>query len=154
METLVKERIASVFSSVNKVEKINPHVPTEDELINSFLDSINALKKELKKHTKQLDNINENLEVLSWATVAPHSKETIDQIIPLFTKINEVHKVLIKKYLRFDALRKKGILKEELKAFKGAIDDLKEICSDLKDVYLNLPSNEEFKATTKSLSQL
>ncbi len=59
---------------------------------------------------------------------------------------------LIRQYVGFDFLRKKGIAKEEIKNFKKSIDGLKESYSDLESVFFFLPEISEFKETTKLLS--
>lgn len=51
-----------------------------------------------------------------------------------------------------NAIRKKGIAKEEVNEFKNAIDELKETYFDLASVFFFLPKMPEFVETTKQLS--
>ncbi len=51
-----------------------------------------------------------------------------------------------------NVIRSKGIAKEEIKNFKSAIDDLKDVASDLESRFFFLPKIPDFQETTKELS--
>lgn len=59
---------------------------------------------------------------------------------------------MIHQYVLMGKLRKNGIAKEEIKAFKNAIDELKESYEDLESVFFFLPKMPDFTDTTKKLS--
>lgn len=51
-------------------------------------------------------------------------------------------------------LRKKGVAKTEIKAFKASIDDLLDVAADLESRFFYLPKIEGFEETSRELSLL
>ena len=70
----------------------------------------------------------------------------------LISAIKDLRSSLARQYASMSFLRQKGIAKEEIKTFRSAIDELKEVYQDLESVFFFLPKMMEFKETTKLLS--
>jgi hypothetical protein len=70
----------------------------------------------------------------------------------LISSAKDLRTTFIRQYVLLTTFRKKGIAKEEIKNFKSAVDDLKEICDDLESVFFFLPKMPDFNETTKQLS--
>ena len=63
-----------------------------------------------------------------------------------------LHSSLIRQYVSFNFIRKKGIAKNEIKDYKSSIEEFKESYSALESVFFFLPKMPEFVETTKQLS--
>ena len=154
METAVKDKIASVMGKMNEVREIEEkHVPTQEE-IDNFLDAINGIKGDLIKSTSSMLKVTEILEELSWFDRKQMSEPEKESLDTIFKDIGELHPLFIKRYLALTTLRLKGIAKDEIKAYKNAIDDLKEISEDVKYTLYNIGENDDFNSITSSLSLL
>lgn len=146
-----KLKIQNTFSSVRDFsfsEKRNPL--SEDEINNQLLDTILVLKKTIKNKTKKINEVNEKIEQLTWFNDL--DEECLMLTNDLISAAKDLRSSLIRQYISFDFLRKKGIAKEEIKEFKNAIDELKENYQDLESVFFYLPELPEFVETTKQLS--
>ena len=146
-----KTEIENTFSSVRILsfdEKKNPL--NNEERINSFLDEINEFKKYINKKVKKLYNINDDIIRLTWFTDL--DEECLMLINDLISSAKDLRTTLIRQYVSMDYIRRKGIAKEEIKNFKNAIDELKEVYEDLESVFFFLPEIPDFIETTKQLS--
>ena len=70
----------------------------------------------------------------------------------LISAAKDLHSTMIRQYVKFAYVRKKGIATEEVKQFKDALDELKESFTDLESVFFFLPKMPEFVETTQELS--
>lgn len=68
--------------------------------------------------------------------------------------VKEYHITLVHRYVEFDKLRTQGFAKAELKEFKTAIDDLKEVNEDIESIFFELPFNKEFQEMNSKLANL
>lgn len=146
-----KLEIQSTFTSVRDfsyTEKKNSL--SEDEINNQFLDAILDLKTSIKEKTSKIHGVNDRMEKLTWFNDL--DEECLMLINDLISSAKDLRSSLIRQYISFDFLRKKGIAKEELKDFKNSIDELKETCQDLESTFFYLPELPEFIETTKQLS--
>ncbi len=146
-----KSIIQNTFTSVRDFsysEKRN--LMSEDEMNNQLLDAILDLKKSIKDKTKRIYEVNENVEKLTWFNDL--DEECLMLTNDLISAAKDLRSSLIRQYISFDFLRKKGVAKEEIKDFKNSIDELKEIYEDLESVFFYLPELPDFVETTKQLS--
>jgi len=153
MECIAKHRVEinEALLSVGRFsfeEKSSPFL-SEDK-INEFLDSINSVKTSLVERTARIQHINEELEKLTWlGEVDDSCKKELNTLISLS---KDLRTTLIRGYILLKPFRDRGIAKEEIKNFKGALDDLKESYDDLESVFFYLPQLPEFKEISKLLS--
>ncbi|PLX08440.1 MAG: hypothetical protein C0596_06170 [Marinilabiliales bacterium] len=152
METAVcKSEIENTFSSLRRMSYDEKNSPLlKEKVINKFLDSINELKKDLQKKSQFVYDINERIEKITWFNDL--DDECLMLINDLISTAKDLHSTLIRQYVSVGFLKLKGIAKEEIKDFKNAIDELKEICQDLESIFFYLPQMPEFVETTKQLS--
>jgi hypothetical protein len=152
MEALYyKDEIKSTFSEIRTVsfeEKKSSSM--QEEQINAFLDAIIDLKSILNNKTQVIESINERIEKITWFTDL--DEECLLLLNDLISSAKDLRTTLVRQYVLLTPFRKKGIAKEEIKNFKSAVDDLKEICDDLESVFFFLPKMPDFNETTKQLS--
>jgi hypothetical protein len=123
-----------------------------NEQANDFLDRIINLKHLIKEKTQNIVSINCKLESLTW--LSNLDDECLLMISDIIANVKELHSLLIHYYTKFDSLRIQGIAKAELKEFKSAIDDLKEINTDVEQVFFMLPSDKSFQEISSKFTQL
>lgn len=151
---LHKNKIDKTYNDVREFSFDEKRAPLMNEKkINLLLDSINNLKKKLSEKTVRLKNLNKSLESLTWFT-EELDMECLMKINDIISASKDLHSSLIRQYTLFNIVRTKGIAKNELKEFKGAVNDLKEISNDIESVFFILPEIEGFKETAHALSLL
>lgn len=146
-----KAEIQETFTSVSDFsyhEKRSPFM--DQERMNAFLDAILEFKAYLSEKTNRIISINAGIEKITWYNDL--DDECLKLINDLISTIKDLRSTLIRQYVSMSLLRDKGIAKEEIKEFKIAVDELKEIYQDLESVFFFLPEMADFKETTKLLS--
>jgi len=146
-----KKEIKKTFSDIRTVsfeEKKSSLM--QEEQINAFLDAIIDLKSVLNQKTQLIESINKRIEKITWFTDL--DEDCLLLINDLISSARDLRTTLVRQYISLSSIRKKGIAKEEIKNFKSAVDDLKEICDDLESVFFFLPQIPMFVETTKLLS--
>lgn len=146
-----KSEILNTFSSVRDFsfkEKQRPLL--DEEQMNGFLDSIIDFKKGLSKKTQNIYDFNERIEKLTWFDDL--DEECLMVANDLISSAKDLRSSLIRQYVNMNIIRSKGIAKNEIKDFKNAIDEFKEIYSDLESALFLLPEMPDFIETTKELS--
>jgi len=148
---------ATVKTEINRTSREIRHISyterkTFNDQVNDLLDKINALKIFLRDKTNIILSINSDLEHLTWYSNL--DDECLELISGIIAMVKDLHSILIRYYVKFDDLRKKGIAKDELKSFKAAIDDLKEINNDVESVFFELPFDKEFQDINHKLALL
>ena len=125
---------------------------SKQEIIDRFLDAIPSLKKILQERTDTLEEMVDKIDHLT--TLGKPSQSALIKINDLISLLRDWHSVLIREYVSLNSIRKLKIAKEEIKAYKSAIDDLKEGYEDLESIYFFLPSMPEFEETTTAISMI
>lgn len=152
METLeYKSEISKTFSIVRSFsfnEKKSPLM--DEETMNTFLDAILSFKSKMKEKAETISTITERMDKLTWFTNP--DEDSLMLLNDLISAAKDVHSSLIRQYVSLTPLRKKGIAREEIKAWKSSIDELKESYEDLESVFFFLPEMPDFVETTKQLS--
>lgn len=143
----ISETLESVrmFSFEEKQEAL-----FDEEKINKFLDTILEFKRILSAKTNKINTIVEKIEQITWFNNLDN--DSLILINDLISSIRDLRSSLLRQYVSFNLIRTKGIAKDEIKSFKSAIDDLKEIAGDLESTFFFLPNLPEFNETTKELS--
>jgi hypothetical protein len=107
-------------------------------------------KDSLGEKTNKIFSINDNIDKITWYNDL--DDECLKLINDLISAIKDLRSTLIRQYVSMSFLRQKGIAKEEIKKFKIAVDELKEVYEDLESVFFFLPEMPDFNETTKLLS--
>jgi predicted nuclease with TOPRIM domain len=153
MEATYKPIIKETFKKVRNLSFEEKKEALYDEKkINQLLDAIIEFKKTLSVKTSKIENLTENIEQITWFNDLDN--ESLMLINDLVSSIRDLHSSLARQYVSFNNIRLKGIAKEEIKNFKSAIDDLKDVANDLDSRFFFLPNNDVFQQTSKELSLL
>lgn len=127
-------------------------IKAEDKT-NAFLDSINLTQDFLSKTTPSIIILTEKLEEFSWFEDVTEQNKFLIKIALLASE--ELTKGLSKSYVVLKKLyQPKNVLKEELKQYKEAIENLQETTNDIEMVFFELPNDTEFKAINEKLASL
>ena len=144
-------KISATFETVRKFSfEQKQEASFDEEKINNFLDKILDFKQVFSAKTEKINSLVEKIEQITWFN-NPDSDSLI-LINDLISSVRDLRSSLLRQYISLNFIRTKGIAKDEIKNFKTAIDDLKEIASDLESIFFFLPNISEFKETTKELS--
>jgi hypothetical protein len=144
-------RISEIFQKVRKFSFEEKKASVYDEVkINKLLDKILELKKVFSEKTERINVFVEKIEQITWFTDV--NSEALMMINDLISAIRDLHSSLKRQYISVNDIRSKGIAKQEIKNFKTAIDDLKEVAADLESRFFFLPKMPDFQETTKELS--
>lgn len=146
-----KPEITATFEIVRKFSFEEKKEASLDEtIINRFLDKILEFKQAFSKKTIKINTLVEKIEQLTWLNNLDN--DSLILIKDLISSIRDLHSSLLRQYVSLHYIRNKGIAKVEIKNFKNAIDDLKEIAIDLESTFFFLPNIPDFNETTKKLS--
>lgn len=143
----IKETYTRV-SDFSYEEKRSPFM--DQERMNSFLDAILDFKESLNEKTEKINSVNDQIDKITWYNDL--DDECVKLINDLISAIKDLRSSLARQYASMSSIRQKGIAKEEIRAFKSSIDELREVYQDLESVFFFLPSIPEFEETTKLLS--
>ena len=123
---------------------------SEQEIVDRFLDAIPKFKKGLTYRTNIMEDIADNVDLIS--RMGKPSQAALKELNGLISVLRDWHSVMVRDYVSLNSIRKHNIAKGEIKAYKAAIDGLKEGYEDLESIYFFLPSIPEFKETTRDIS--
>ena len=124
----------------------------DDKKIDKLLDTILEFKKVYAIKTTKIEELVEKIEKLTWFNQL--DKDSLMLINDLISSIRDLHSSLLRQYISLNFIRSKGVAKIEIKNFKDAIDDLKDVANDLDSRFFFLPNNDKFQEITKELSLL
>jgi hypothetical protein len=146
-----KPTIVETFENVRKLSfEEKKEAVLDEQKINTFLDKILEFKKVFAEKTDRINSAIEKIEQITWFNDVDSDSLLI--INDLISAIRDLSSSLLRQYVSLNVIRSKGIAKEEIKNFKSAIDDLKEVASDLESRFFFLPNISDFQETTKELS--
>jgi hypothetical protein len=149
-----RERLDSILEAFREVS--NSEISKEKDFekkANAFLDWILNAKNFLKT---QSDKINELLPKTEDITsFIPINEELLPEIEALIDAMDNLASSSIRTYARYNRdFTSNGIDKTELKAYKQSVDDLKELATDLREIFFILPQDEEFQKLNQQLNDL
>ncbi len=148
-----KPQIAETFQKVRKFSFEEKREAFYDEKkINKLLDTILDFKKAFTTKTTKIEDLVEKIEKITWFNEL--DKDCLMLINDLISSIRDLHSSLLRQYVSLNFIRSKGVATIEIKNFKNAIDDLKDVANDLDSRFFFLSNNDEFQETTKELSLL
>ena len=148
-----KSKIAEAFGEVRTLSfEAKGEAAYDEKKLDGFLDAILELKSSLTKKADQTEKIVEKIEKITWFNNL--DREVLMLVNDLIAVVRDLHTIQIRQLASLMRIRNRGIATAEIKVFKGAIDDLKEVANDLESRFFFLPAMEEFEETTKELSLL
>lgn len=146
-----KPQIAETFDKVRKLSfEEKKEALFEESKINKLLDTILEFKKVYTTKTAKIESLIEKIEQITWFNKL--DKESLMLVNDLISSIRDLHSSLLRQYISLNLIHPKGIAKDEIKNFKHAIDDLKDVASDLDSRFFFLPNIADFQETTIELS--
>jgi len=150
-EVKYKAQIWATFEDVRRLsfEEKKESVYSQAK-VDAFLDKILEFKKTFAEKTLKITVLIENIEKITWFNDVDN--EALMSINDLISSIRDLQSTLIRQYVSLNFIRNKGIAKDEIKEFKAAIDDLKDVAADLESRYFFLPRMVDFQDVTKELS--
>lgn len=140
----------TVIEFNNYSTKIKEKV-SEETAINSFLDTILEVQKNIDSKTSILKSINGLYNKLSWFTDL--DEESLNIIRDMVDRGKKTKTVLAKYYVNINKLRKRNIVNNSLNCFKTEFDNFKEHLVDIEDLFFNLPSDDEYNELVNELSK-
>ena len=154
MECLsIRQNITSTVDQVRDASyKEKKSLFSTQEQIDTFLDKILEFKGLLTEKTEEVESFCEKLETFTWFEAL--DEECLKLLNDVIAATRDWRSSLVRQYISMDILKRKKIATAEIKNFKYAIDDLREVCDDLESVFFYLPKNDSFTETTKELSLL
>jgi hypothetical protein len=151
ISAMQKHQISEAFQRVRNFSFEEKKQAVYDESqINLFLDAILDFKKMISDKTARIEEIIEKSEKITWLN--DPEKDSLMLINDLVAALKDVHSSLMRQYTSLNLIRSKNIIIEEIKSFKSAIDDLRDVYSDLESRFFYLPKIEAFEETTKELA--
>jgi len=151
MTIATKESISEILFEAKAYTKKSETL-TQEQITNQFLDKILSFKQTVIRRVEAFQEINEKLEAISWSE--PADQEAAEMLNTLINYILDSRPNLQRQYATYAFVRSKGIAKDEINAFKLAIDDLHEIGLDLYSTFISLPKNKEFQRVNQQLADL
>lgn len=149
--TTYKPQIAETFQKVRMLSfEEKKEAVFDEKKINKLLDTILEFKKAFATKTAKIEEVVERIEKITWFNKL--DKESLMLVNDLISLIRDLHSSLLRQYVSLNFIRSQGIAKVEIKNFKNAIDDLKDVANDLDSRFFFLPKNDEFQQITKELS--
>jgi hypothetical protein len=144
-------QISESFDSVRKFSFEQKKESLFDERkVNNILDTILEFKLIFSTKTGKINILVKEIERITWFNNLDNSSLIL--INDLISALRDLHTSLLRQYISLKFIRSKGIAKTEIKSFKNAIDDIKEVANDLESTFFFLPIFPDFKDTTKELS--
>ena len=142
----MSETLVDIRTKVDKILKEESKSITrlsEQEIIDEFLDSINSLKRILRKSTKALRSADESLSSITWLDDSETKNDK--ELAEIIDGGLAGHRILIMNYVKMRrTLWQDNVAKKELADFKDAIDDFEETLFELNQIFFELRKDEEF----------
>lgn len=146
-------QILATFESVRRFSfEQKRQAAYSEQAVNAFLDAVLDFKSMLADKTAKINDIVTRVEAITWLQLTDN--ETLMLVNDLVSQLKDLRSSLVRQYLSLDFLRKKGVAKTEIKAFKASIDDLLDVAADLESRFFYLPKIEGFEETSRELSLL
>lgn len=124
-------KISETFETVRKFSFEEKKEALFDEAkVNNFLDKILEFKQVFSIKTEKINALVENIERITWINNLDNNSLIL--INDLISAIRDLRSSLLRQYVSLNFIRAKGFAKVEIKNFKNAIDDLKEVANDLE----------------------
>ncbi len=117
------------------------------------MDAVNENRSFVVDITSKINELTTKLEAFSWFENVTESDKILIDFALMLT--DDLCKNLSKNYATLNRVCKsKNVLKDELKAYKQSISDLKEVAFDIRTIYFTLPNDKEFQELNKELASL
>ena len=138
----------STFSLKKKREQ-------EEVIVNHFLDSILKLQSDVNDDSAFLEDLVVRFEKISWMEESSEKlkkEETLNLINAIISVTMDVHRIILDRYIFLNKNARK-YASNEIKRLKIALDDIKEACIDLEDIFIFLPADKDFQSANDELQK-
>jgi hypothetical protein len=149
------KQITETFNQVNTFS-LKKKRAQEEVIMNHFLDSILKLQSDINEDSVFLEGLVERFEKISWLkddTDANKRDETLNLINAIISVTMDIHRFILERYV-FLNKNTKQYASKEIKRLKIALDDIKEACNDLENIYIILPADKDFQLANDQLQNL
>lgn len=141
--------VAFRAAAVSAVETENSF----EKKVNGLLDNINDAKRRLLKRTEEVNNLIPKIEELTWFTDV--DEETLTEMKGLISNIKELYKLMLSFWVQVSRnFAKHQVAKTELKGYREAADEVREMAGDLEARFFTSPQDDEFQAIANTLNGL
>jgi hypothetical protein len=143
----IKDEVDSILTKESKAIS----VLSKQEIIDQFLDSINALRKSLKTSTQGLHKADELISQLTWIeTISPEDEELIAELIDGGL---QSHRILLMNYVKLRrTFWQENIAKKEISEFKEVLDNFEESLFELNQIFFELRKDKGFSEVAASIA--
>lgn len=153
--TTVNKQITETFNQVStfSLKKKREH---EEVIMNHFLDSILKLQTDINEDSVFLEGLVKRFEKITWMeddTNLTKREETLNLINAIVSVTMDIHRLILERYI-FLNKNAKQYASKEIKRLKLALDDIKEACIDLEDIFIILPADKDFQTANDQLQTL
>lgn len=151
----INNQISETFTKVSffSLKKKREH---EEEITNHFLDSILKLQSDINNDNLFLEELVLQFEKISWledSSIDLKKEETLNLINAIITITLDIHRIIMVRYI-FLSKNAKPYASKEIKRLKVNLDDIKEACYDLENIFIILPADAAFQIANLQLQSL
>lgn len=153
--TTANKQITETFNQVSTFS-LKKKREQDEVIVNHFLDSILKLQSDINNDSTFLEDLVTRFEKISWLeddADATKREETLNLINAIISITMDIHRIILERYIFLNKNAKKYASKE-IKRLKGSLDDIKEACNDLEDVFIILPADKDFQSADEQLQSL
>jgi len=130
--------------------------PTFDQKIihHLFIHALLDFQNTLKELTQKTADITDKLEALTWLKLDVSDQSSLMIIHKIISLSKDLQSSLMHQYTNINSINSTKTAKEEIENFKNSIDDLQETTKDVEEVFFYLPTEVDFKETSRKLSRV
>jgi hypothetical protein len=154
-QTAAKKQITETFRHVSLFSLKKKR--EQDELVmNHFLDSILKLQSDINNDSNFLETLVDRFEKISWMETSlelKSSENTLNLINAIISVTIDIHRLILERYI-FVNKNAKSYASKEIKRLKTVLDDIKEACTDLENIFIILPEDNHFQLANSQLQNL
>lgn len=152
---IANKQITETFNQVSTFS-LKKKREQEKIVMNHVLDSILKLQSDINEDSLFLESLVVRFEKISWIediTDAIKKEETLNLINAIISLTRDIHSLVLERYV-FLNNNAKEFASGEIKRLKFALDDIKEACIDLENIYIILPADKDFQLANDRLQNL
>lgn len=147
------DTISNIGEEINQLissSKSESSKLTEEERINSFLDRINNVRKDLIGRTEKVKMLDGLFSKLTWFEIQDQEEEEL--LKNLITKAKSFHDYRIRDFVSIkNSFWKDNICRKEISSYKNALDDFEESFHEVQQIFFDLRKDNEFNDLMNSI---
>jgi hypothetical protein len=160
MSVMVADRVAQLEKMHHFAEAVQQASVSEadnkrdyEKKVNQFLDYILSQKRFFRERANALNELLPEIEEFSW--FSDLDEETLVSLEGILTLMNNLYVTMRGRYIKANVFfTRNKISAQELREYKAAADDLKELADDMRTRFFVTAKDDEFQAITNELDSL